>query len=82
MAFCGPDTAKYFERCGAACGMPDWRAVRGGISDAMTYAMHGIPSVNVSAGYEGEHTEDETMNIRHGLDTVRLLYTAIRGFQI
>lgn len=81
MDFCGPDTAAFLERCGAACGMPDWRAVRGGISDAMTFAGHGIHSVNLSAGYHGEHTEQETMNIQSGLDTVRLLVMAVEQFR-
>ncbi|WP_409344243.1 M20/M25/M40 family metallo-hydrolase [Paenibacillus sp. MBLB4367] len=81
MDFCDQEMADYFERTGARCGMPDWKAVRGGISDAMTFAKHGIPSVNLSAGYKDEHTEEETMNVEHGLDTVRFVLAAVTDYR-
>ncbi len=77
MAFCGAEVAEWFEQIGVACGMPDWRAVQGGVSDAVTYAMHGIPSVNLSAGYCHEHTEEEYVNVRHAEDTSRFIIQAM-----
>jgi len=77
MDFCDQSVADYLEQIGVACGMSDWKAVRGGISDAMTFAMHGISSVNLSAGYNYEHTDAEIMNIEHGLDTIQFIVETI-----
>lgn len=71
--FCDDLTAARFERAAVLCGMPDWRAVTGGTSDAVTYASLGIPSENLSAGYQLEHTARETVDIDHCLDTIRLI---------
>ncbi|CAM2835519.1 M20/M25/M40 family metallo-hydrolase [Paenibacillus sediminis] len=71
--FCDDLTAARFERAAVLCGMPDWRAVTGGTSDAVTYASLGIPSVNLSTGYQLEHTARETVNIDDCLDTIRLI---------
>ncbi|WP_164779670.1 M20/M25/M40 family metallo-hydrolase [Paenibacillus kobensis] len=82
MSFCDPVTGHYFETAGALCGMSDWQTVQGGLSDAVTFAGYGIPSVNLSAGYQHEHTEAEYVNVRHCQDTVNLIVQALLGLRI
>ncbi|MGP3562451.1 M20/M25/M40 family metallo-hydrolase [Geobacillus sp. BK01] len=71
--FCPDEYGRLFEQAGALAGMPDWRTTAGGVSDAKVFASFGIPSVNLSVGYENEHTEDESLNVRATLETVMLL---------
>jgi di/tripeptidase len=68
---------QFFEEAGRLCGMPDWKAVSGGISDACTFASYGINSVNLSAGFQYEHTWDEFVSITSCKETVRLIATAL-----
>jgi putative aminopeptidase FrvX len=75
--FCGPQVAAFFAGIGRRCGMPDWSPVRGGVSDAVTYALCGIPSVNLSAGYWNEHTEEEFVDVRSCEDTSRFVTEAL-----
>ncbi|MED4909405.1 M20/M25/M40 family metallo-hydrolase [Brevibacillus centrosporus] len=75
--FCDPAVGVFFEQAGAAAGMPDWRAVQGGISDACTFACYGINSVNLSAGYLYEHTEQERVDLRWVKETTKLILTAL-----
>lgn len=80
--FCSEAVGKFLEDCSALQGM-DWKAVGGGVSDAMTFSSHGIHSVNLSAGYRNEHTEKEYMVIKDGQDTINLILQAfalINGF--
>lgn len=80
MAFCEWSLASYWESIGSMCGMNDWRAVEGGLSDAVTFASYGIPSVNLSAGYEFEHTDEEYVNVRACKDTVRLIVQSLANY--
>ncbi|WP_246011138.1 M20/M25/M40 family metallo-hydrolase [Brevibacillus nitrificans] len=75
--FCDPAVGAFFEHAGAAAGMPDWRMVPGGISDACTFASYGINSVNLSAGYLDEHTEQEREDLRWVRETTNLILTAL-----
>ncbi|MED1951770.1 M20/M25/M40 family metallo-hydrolase [Brevibacillus centrosporus] len=75
--FCDPAVGMFFEKAGEVAGMPDWRAVPGGISDACTFASYGINSVNLSAGYVREHTEEETVDLGSVKKTTRLILTAL-----
>src|SRR5690606_3622847 len=77
MAFCSNDVAYFMEDIGKMADMPDWRAVEGGISDAMVFAESGINSINLSAGYENEHTDREYVVLNHMKDTARLILQAI-----
>lgn len=74
--FCSEKVGKFFEDCSALQGM-DWKAVGGGISDAMTFSSNGVHSVNLSAGYRNEHTEKEYVVIEDCMDTVRLILQAL-----
>jgi Acetylornithine deacetylase/Succinyl-diaminopimelate desuccinylase and related deacylases len=80
MAFCDWGLASYWETIGSMCGMKGWRAVEGGLSDAVTFAKYGIPSVNLSAGYEYEHTAQEYVNVRYCKDTVRLIVQSLTNY--
>ncbi|MBP1154022.1 MULTISPECIES: M20/M25/M40 family metallo-hydrolase [unclassified Paenibacillus] len=73
MSFCSDKVGEYWERVGEQIGQPDWKSCQGGISDAMTYAEHGIPSINVSCGYQHEHTEWEELHWPSVMDTVKLI---------
>ena len=51
----------------------DWKCVEGGISDAMTFSSNGINSINISAGYENEHTANEFVSLAGMKDSVLLI---------
>jgi tripeptide aminopeptidase len=46
--FCDDDYGRIFETAGALAGMPDWKMIPDGLSDAKVFAEFGIPSVNLS----------------------------------
>jgi tripeptide aminopeptidase len=71
--FCDDNYGRIFETAGALAGMPDWKMTPGGLSDAKVFAEFGIPSVNLSVGYQHEHTEFETLDYKAALETVLLL---------
>jgi hypothetical protein len=54
----------------------NWKACPGGVSDAMTFSSNGVHSVNLSAGYNNEHTDREYVDIRHCRDTISLVLQA------
>jgi tripeptide aminopeptidase len=71
--FCDDDYGRIFETAGALAGMPDWKITPGGLSDAKVFAEFGNRTVNLSVGYEHEHTEFETLDYKAALETVLLL---------
>lgn len=71
-AYCSDSVADFIEMCSDHLGM-DWEALEGGISDAMVYAEMGINSVNLSAGYYNEHTEDEYLVVKDMYKTFELV---------
>lgn len=73
MSYCPPETGAFWEETARGIGQSGWRVCRGGISDAVTYAEHGIPSVNLSCGYQHEHTPDEELYWPSLEDTTRLI---------
>lgn len=73
--FCCDAVGNFFEEVSKMQGM-DWKAVEGGISDALTFSESGINSVNLSAGYENEHTAKEYVVIADMWDTVKLILQA------
>jgi len=80
--FCPDEYGRIFETAGALAGMPDWKMTHGGLSDAKVFAEFGIPSVNLSVGYEHEHTEFETLDYKATLETVLLLETVFENNMI
>jgi tripeptide aminopeptidase len=71
--FCSEEFGKLFEQAGKMAGMEDWQVTPGGISDAKVFANYGLPSVNLSAGYQNEHTDFETVDYLATFETVLLL---------
>lgn len=71
-AFCCNEVGYFMEGVSASIGM-NWRAVEGGVSDAYTFSGKGVNSINLSAGYYGEHTDKECVSLAEMGDTVRLI---------
>ncbi|TVY08370.1 M20/M25/M40 family metallo-hydrolase [Paenibacillus cremeus] len=82
MAFCPEEIGLFWEQVGKQIGVTDWKACQGGISDAVTYAQHGLPSVNLSCGYKYEHTDFEELHVPSALDTVDLIVGGIKGWSL
>jgi len=61
--FCHEDYGKFFEEVAEKNSLGDWKMVAGGSSDTKIWAEHGIQSVNLSAGYNHEHTDAEILNV-------------------
>jgi hypothetical protein len=76
--FCDPAYGRLFEQAGILAGMPDWKVTPGGSSDARVFAERfGIDTVNLSAGYEHEHTDDESLDWVAAFQTVILIETVL-----
>lgn len=54
-------------------GLSGWKCTQGGSSDTRIWAEHGIQSVNPSAGYNYEHTDDEYLDVQACYGTVQLI---------
>lgn len=50
-----------------------WEPTMGGRSDTLIWAQQGIQSVNLSVGYQNEHTSQEELNIDDAFATANLL---------
>lgn len=74
-AFCSNAVGQFFEHVSQLQDM-DWKAVEGGISDALTFSENGINSVNLSAGYYNEHTSNEYAVLSEMEDTTKLVLQA------
>ncbi len=72
MAFCSNHVGDFMENVSRMADM-EWKCVEGGISDAMIFAEEGINSINLSAGYENEHTNSEYVVLKDMKDTVKLI---------
>ena len=75
-AFCSDAVGNFFEEASKMQCM-DWKAVEGGVSDAMTFSSKGINSVNLSVGYRNEHTSAEYEVFEDMKDTARLILQAL-----
>ena len=50
-----------------------WEPTLGGTSDTRIWAQQGIQSVNLSVGYQYEHTSREELNLDYAFATANLL---------
>jgi tripeptide aminopeptidase len=73
MPFCPAETGMFWVETARHIGQSGWAICQGGISDALTYAEYGIPSVNLSCGYLYEHTANEELYWPSVVDTTRLI---------
>jgi putative aminopeptidase FrvX len=76
-AFCSDEVGLFMEDVAKMADMPDWRAVEGGVSDALIFSENGVNSINLSAGYRNEHTEKEYVVLSDMKDTTKLILQAI-----
>lgn len=76
VAFCSDNVGIFFEHVSEVADM-DWQCVEGGVSDAMSFSSRGINSVNLSAGYQNEHTVNEFVSVFNMQDTTRLITQTI-----
>ncbi|MEW8987898.1 MAG: M20/M25/M40 family metallo-hydrolase, partial [Bacillus sp. (in: firmicutes)] len=60
--FCDTRYGQFFEKIADASGLSGWAVTKGGSSDTVIWAQHGIQSVNLSAGYNNEHSDRESLN--------------------
>jgi len=72
-SFCHENYGKFIEEAAIRIRMPGWKTTAGGSSDTRIWAMQGIQSVNLSAGYSHEHTSSETLNIDACYNTAALI---------
>lgn len=73
ISFCHPEYGAFFEKVAYREGLSSWATTAGGSSDTRIWAEHGIQSVNLSAGYRNEHTDDEQLDVFACYQTVKLL---------
>ncbi|OZM56947.1 hypothetical protein CIB95_09255 [Lottiidibacillus patelloidae] len=71
--FCDKAYSDFIEKVASDSGMPYWKATSGGSSDTKIWAEHNIQSVNLSAGYMNEHTDDETLDIEASYEVTKLV---------
>lgn len=71
--FCDEMVGRFFEDTAKRIGFAGWKTTSGGSSDTRIWAEHGIQSVNLSAGYQNEHTSAETLNVEASYNTLELL---------
>ena len=74
--FCDDAYGSFFEKIAKEDGLTGWKCTAGGSSDTRIWAEHGIQSVNLSAGYQHEHTVDEYLDVNACYQTAKL----IQGF--
>lgn len=75
-AFCSNEVGYFFEEVSEMAEL-DFECTEGGISDAYVFSSAGINSVNLSAGYENEHTNREFLVFDDMKGTVKLIIQAI-----
>ncbi|MBB6447787.1 M20/M25/M40 family metallo-hydrolase [Bacillus benzoevorans] len=72
--FCDEAYGQWIENVSKEKGLSQWKCTSGGLSDTRIWAEHGIQSVNLSVGYNHEHTEEEYLDINACYQTVQLLH--------
>ncbi|WP_078427633.1 M20/M25/M40 family metallo-hydrolase [Alkalihalobacterium alkalinitrilicum] len=77
--FCHPQYGAFFEEIAVIEGLNGWATTKGGSSDTRIWAEHSIESVNLSAGYRNEHTEEEILDVEACYGTAQLLEEVLRN---
>lgn len=73
LPFCDTDFGSLIEQIASDANLDGWQCTSGGSSDTRIWAEHGIQSVNLSAGYGDEHTEEEFLDVSACYDVTKLL---------
>ncbi len=71
--FCDLSYGRFFERVADSVGLNGWKTTAGGSSDTRIWAQNTIQSVNLSVGYQNEHTEEETLDVEACYNTLKLV---------
>lgn len=71
--FCHPSYGSFFEKVASEAGLNGWATTDGGSSDTRIWAEYGIQSVNLSVGYDHEHTHQESLDVKACYRTAKLL---------
>ena len=71
--FCHSSYGAFFENVARGEGISGWETTKGGSSDTIIWAQHGIESVNLSAGYRNEHTSQESLDVEACYNTAKLV---------
>ncbi|WP_461201959.1 M20/M25/M40 family metallo-hydrolase [Anoxybacillus sp. TBDG-1] len=79
--FCDIRYGQFFEQVAYNAGLTGWKCTAGGSSDTKIWAQHGIQSVNLSVGYECEHTDDEILDTNACYETVRLVQAVLHQWR-
>lgn len=77
--FCDGRFGEFIADTARAAGLQGWKTVAGGSSDTRIWASHGLQSVNLSIGYQNEHTENEMLNVEACFNTVELVLAVLRN---
>ncbi|MBM7620032.1 hypothetical protein JOC95_001884 [Bacillus tianshenii] len=78
-AFCHQRFGEFVEDVALSNGLDGWKCTRGGSSDTRIWASHGIQSVNLSVGYQNEHTDDEILDTDACYNTLQLLVGVVNN---
>lgn len=73
----GDQVVEVAKKAAAKIGRPSELQTSGGGSDANVIAGHGIPTVNLSVGYEQIHTKNEKMPIEELVKTAEMVVAII-----
>jgi putative aminopeptidase FrvX len=71
--FCEEAYGRFIEQAAIEAGLSGWKCTQGGSSDTRIWAGHGIQSVNLSVGYNYEHTDAEYLDIQACYGTVQVI---------
>ncbi|MDQ0253348.1 hypothetical protein J2S74_000720 [Evansella vedderi] len=73
LPFCHEKYGEFLESVAVLKGLEGWKTTAGGSSDTRVWAEHGIQSVNLSVGYQGEHTDREILDVEACYKTLKLV---------
>lgn len=79
MKFCDKAYGTWIEEIATAAGLNRWKYRPGGSSDTKIWASYGIQSVNLSVGYQNEHTSEEYLDTEACYEAFKLLSTVLKN---
>lgn len=77
--FCHTEFGRSLEGIARLNDLDKWGVVRGGSSDTSIWALQGIQSVNLSAGYLNEHTDSEQLDVKANYNTYLFVNEILRS---
>lgn len=79
LKLCDEAYGNWIEEIATGAGLNDWKCRPGGSSDTKIWASHGIQSVNLSVGYQNEHTSEEYLDTEACYEAFKLLSTVLKN---